>query len=237
MTTIQKYFLYALMLNTVCLSAMLSIGHDAGRIAMESHKREEEDDKADVFSKYRGEVLIKKIHDRIDLRHLGVGKYDCCKSIKSAIASYYQTSYLSEEKATTEIQTIQSYIPATLSVNEKKHIFSQLTKKHWYVHYLKQNLVQHKFEQFENVKGSTIDALSRPNFSNDINGLKKQIYTDAQKRFCGYPNKKGCYPPSQKLFLEYLYHTAFENSRLEDKELTALKNSALKWKTEKATSI
>ncbi len=211
MTTIQKQFLCVLAFNAFSLSAMEN----------------------------ENEIVIHKINNKIDRQHLGIGKYDCCRGIKSAIASYYHACSLSEEKSAAEIQKIQSYIPTNLPDNAKKRIFSELTEKHDYVHYLTQNLVRHKFEQFKNVKGSTIDALYQPDFTHDINGLKKQIYADAKKRFCNslhidsyrsggrgysfhyYTNYEG----RDKLFLVYLYHTAFENSRSEKKEHEALNNS------------
>jgi hypothetical protein len=208
MTTIQKYFLCALAFNAISLSAMENVN----------------------------ELVVHKVNNKIDLHHLGVGKYDCCRSIRSAIASYWTANVLSAEKSATEIKKIQSYIPAHLPDDAKKRIFSELTKKHYYVYYLMQKLEQHKFEQFKNVKGSTIDTLYQPDFTHDINGLEEQIYTDAKKRFCASLNidsyRFGSYRPSccyyedrDKLFLLYLCHAAFENSRSEKKERETLKNS------------
>jgi len=195
MTTLQKQFLCVLVFNAVSLSAMVAM---------------KQDDK----------ILIEKLCNKIDLRHLDIGKYDCCKSMKSAIKSYYQTTRLPEQKALIEIRTIQSYIPSELPLDEKKQIFSQLIKTHSYVYYLKQNLVQHTFEQFKHVKGSTIDALYTPDFTNDIHDLEKTIYTDAKKQFCDYLKID-----SNRLFLLYLCHRASENSKFEKKEYEALNNS------------
>ncbi len=208
MTTIQKQFLCALAFNAFSLSAMEN----------------------------ENELVIHKINNKIDLHHLGIGKYDCCRSIRSPIASYWKANFLSAEKSATEIKKVQSYIPANLPDSAKKRILSELTEKHFYVYYLKQNLTQHTFEQFKNVKGSTIDTLYQLNFTHDMNGLEKQIYTDAKKRFCDYLDidsyRFGSYRPSycyyedhDKLFLLYLCHTAFENSRSNEKERNALKNS------------
>jgi hypothetical protein len=220
MLTLQKQFLCALMFNAVSLSAMIAMGHDAGRMLREFREEQEKDDKADDFSKYKDEILIEKLHDRVDIRHLNIGKYDCCKPIKSTIRSYYQTSCLPKEKAYSEIRTIQSYIPSELPLDDKKQIFSQLIKQHSYVHHLMQILVQHTFEQFKHVKGSTIDALYTPDFTNDIHDLEKTIYTDAKKQFCDYLKID-----SNRLFLLYLCHRASENSKFEKKEYEALNNS------------
>jgi len=230
-TTLQKYVLCTLILNTTCLSAMIGMGHDAGRICAISRQLDlelqEKEDRADDFSKYQDEILIEKLCNRIDLKHLGIGKYDCCKSFKSAILSCYQTTELSEQKAYSEIRTIQSYIPSNLSIDDKKLIFSQLIKQHSYVNYLMKNVVQHKFEQFINVNGSTIDALYQPDFTHDIDDLEKDIYTDAKKQFCSYLKISSYYTgcENHRLFLLYLCHRAFKNSRFEEKELKAYNNS------------
>jgi hypothetical protein len=214
MMTLQKQFLCALMFNAVSLSAMIAMGHDDTKI------------------------LIEKLHDRVNIRHLNIGKYDCCKSIKSTIRSYYHTTWLPKEKAYSEIRTIQSYIPSELPLDDKKQIFSQLIKQHSYVHHLMQILVQHKYEQFINVEGSTIDSLYTPDFTNDINDLEKEIYTEAKQKFCrflnidsyidsngGYLLQRRSYENPDRLFLLYLCHRACENSRSQRRGQDALDNS------------
>ena len=218
MTTIKKYFLYACIFNAINLSAM--------DLQLDTH--------------------VEKISKKIDVNHLGINKYFCCRStIISPVLSILYTTNLSEKNAAAEIKKIRSYIPSNITTDENKQIFSQLTEKHLYVHYLIENLIHDQFSQFKNVKGSTIDTLYQPQFTDDTYGLKEKIYTDAKKRFCeerGIESySSGCYRPRRcyyyndqenrdKIFLLYLCQQAFVNSTCAEgeekrKELEFLINS------------
>jgi hypothetical protein len=177
MTIMKKYFLCALILNTVSLFGMLDFQYEEY-----------------VFSGDYGSMLSseetvcsRKIRDTIDQNHLGIGKFTCCRSFLGSIKSYYKTTLLSKEIAAKEIERIESYISSyinKISFNiNRKTIFKRLVEKHWYVNYVVQVLIKEKIKEFEAVKGSTLDQLYTPDFSNDINGVNEMVYNKAHESF------------------------------------------------------
>jgi len=127
--------------------------------------------------------IVENICCKIDTNLLGINKYHCFRSFSSAILSYYNTLFLPPTTANQQIQKIASYIPSEIASDERKKIFVQLLKQHWYVHYLIQILIKQKIKEFECVNGSTIDLLLNPNFTDDINGIQEIIHTQAHESF------------------------------------------------------
>lgn len=188
MTPIKKILLCTLILNSVSLFAAFNLPiHD---LAVQKRKqRAEKADKNDDFSRYRDKELIEKLCTRIDLRHLGVYRTDCCSHLIGSIRSYYKTICLPIETVTQEMQTIQNYIPSTV---DQKPIFKELVVKHYYVYYLMKALIEKKIQQFEDATGSTIDKLYSPVFTSDTTGMNEIIHTTAYQSFfdrAGIENK------------------------------------------------
>ena len=198
MTTIKKFLLCTLILNSVSLFSSMGpfnsvvgpFNSVASPILNKRLQRAIEDDKNDDFSKYHSKVLIEKLFNRIDLRHLGVDRYNCCCShLIGSIRSYYKTICLPIETVTQEMQTIQNYIPSTV---DQKPIFKELVVKHYYVYYLMKALIEKKIQQFEDATGSTIDKLYSPVFTSDTTGMNEIIHTTAYQSFfdrAGIENK------------------------------------------------
>jgi len=164
MISIKNLFLFLLMFNTINVFTI------------------------DVYTMNPTTKIVEKICCKIDTDLLGINKYHCFRSFSSAILSYYNTIFLSPTTADQQIQKIASYLPSEIPSDEKKKIFVQLLKQHWYVHYLIHILINKKIKEFENVKGSTIDLLLNPNFTDDANGIKKIIHHKALKSFVYHAN-------------------------------------------------
>lgn len=215
MTTIKKYFLCLLTLNFLCLNAM----------------RNEE------FLYITADDCVERISMTIDTNHLGMSNYPCYRPLNRAIWSY-SFQFLPIKDVTTEMDIIETYIPSykndlytpqkpapfiPLPQNDtyKRLVFRKLVEKHPYVGYLMQKLTKDKFEQFKNVKGSTIDKLLNPDFTSDSNGKQEMVYKQAHEQFFNWANI-GYNPPKQ---MAYLCTEAFRNNRDNYHELAALNNS------------
>ena len=166
MTAMKKYFLYVFMLNSLCLNAM-------------------DNNSAGI------DLYIEEICDTIDKNHLKLDyrKNSWFKPIVGAIYSYYKSHFLNKEIATAEIETIESYIPSHIN---KADALNGLVEKHWYVDYLMQLLLKEKLDELEQVTGSTIDALYKPDFTNDNTDIKEIIYQTASTTFF---SASGIYKP------------------------------------------
>jgi hypothetical protein len=158
MTAIKKYFLCVLMCNSLYLQAM------------------KHDNIAQI------EQSVQEVCNKIDENFLGITPngwfipFNWFIPFIGAVCSTIKSFNLSKETAACNLQIIASYIR---SYSNKKAIFKALVKKHWLVHFLIQNLIQAKLNEFQNVTGFTIDALYKPDFSNDSADMETMIYTQA----------------------------------------------------------
>jgi hypothetical protein len=136
-----------------------------------------------VFTMDPATKIVKNICCTIDADLLKINKHHCFRSFSSALLSYYNTIFLPKKTAQQLIQKIESYLPRNYNRDKKKKIFEELIEKHWYVHYLIHILINKKIKKFENVKGSTVDLLLFPDFTDDINGIQEIIHTQAYTSF------------------------------------------------------
>jgi len=137
----------------------------------------------DIFTMNPTTEIVENISCKIDTDILGINKYQCFKSFSRIILSCYNTIFLPTTIADQQIQKIASYLPLDYDRDKRKKIFEELIKKHWYVHYLIQIFINKKIKKFENVKGSTIDLLLSPDFTDDISGIQEIIHTQAYESF------------------------------------------------------
>ena len=156
MIAAKKYFLYSLIINSFCLTAMDS--NDRAVIA------------------YNYEI----VRNKVDYNHLGIGKTTCFRPIIGSYLSYYKTILLPKEKVAAEMKRIQTYIPSN---DHRKAVLLMAAREHWYVNYLMQALIIEKVKKIHSAKGTTIDKLCFPDFTSDINGMNEIIHKLAYAAF------------------------------------------------------
>lgn len=122
------------------------------------------------------DLSVETVRDLIDENHLGINSDRCFRSIIGAYSSWRKSSNLTNEEVIAEMDKIESYI----KLEDKERVLKKLDKRHWYVNYLFQTLINAKIEEFKKVKGSTIDALY--NFIGE-NGFKRIVHQKAFKLF------------------------------------------------------
>lgn len=148
MITIQRYFLYILMFNSFCLSAMEHVDR-AEWIDVK--------DRVDI-DKLALDTQAKLMRDIIDRDHLGIGACECghLRSLLGSIVSFIKPCLLTHTQIADEMGKIVGHIPQGMN---KKAVLQKLIKKHWYVRYLMDYLVQQKIDALTNVTVSNIHTM------------------------------------------------------------------------------
>lgn len=134
MEMIKRYVLYGLVFNAVCLVGM------------------------DFFEDEKVALCVERVRNVIDIDHLGMTRNIWLRGVIGSCLSYYYSSVLSKEQIINEMNKIESQI----TLPDKELVLKKIAARHWYVNYLMQNLILDKVEEFNAVKGSTIDALYFP---------------------------------------------------------------------------
>ncbi len=168
MVRLQRSFLYIVMLNSFCLFAM----------------------KYEDVNKLNSDIYAADIRDIIDRDHLGINEDVCFRKLIGVCVSWYKNKLLTYQKATDEMNKIESYITKDM---DKKSVLQKLVAQHWYVNYLMQALVYKKTEELDDITGLTIDKLydDELHVDSDDNGAQRIASNGASKLFFGKDiNKK-----------------------------------------------
>jgi hypothetical protein len=137
------------------------------------------------------DIEVENVRDKIDSELLGINKNSCCKRLLGTLFSLSMSCGLSKEKAFTEMQKIELYITS----DDKETVLEQLEKRHWYIYYVLNGLIDIKVREIQNVTGSTVDALL--NLPTE-NGLQRLVHKRALQK---YFDDAGIDKPLAHLFL------------------------------------
>lgn len=154
MNFIKSYFLCAL----VCSSL--------GLVAME------------IDSEMRVEIQVERIIKKIKENDLVKNKdrywlvKDCC--------DFVQAYFLTSDQITSKMEEFECDIQGDV---DKEAVFGQLEKRHWYVHYLLNYLIDAKVREIQNITGSTVDIVSNLPMEN---GLKRLVHKRALEKCFDY---------------------------------------------------